>query len=71
MNNIDQFSTDFLSTTSNYLTGASTVFNLAGNFYDYNRSESEIEADCMALRNDFNMIGKDLEKSIETTLKSK
>jgi len=71
MNNTDQFSTDFLFTTPTYLTGASNVFNLGGNFYAYNISTSESEADCKAIRNDFNMIGKDLDNAVTETMGNK
>jgi hypothetical protein len=71
MNNTDNFSTDFLFTTPTFLTGAATIFNLNGNFYDYNESGSGREADCMALGNDFDIIGNDLKKAIETNNNSK
>lgn len=69
MNNNDQFTTDFLFTTPTYLTGASNVFNLAGNFYRYNGSESSQEADCKAIKNDFDVIGQDLNIATEKSLK--
>ena len=65
MNNSDNFTTDFLFTTPSFLTGAANVFNLAGNFYDYNRSETEAEADCKAIKCDFNVIASDLKDAIE------
>jgi len=65
MNNTDSLNSDFLFTTPSYLTGAANVFNLAGNFYDYNRSESEQEADCKAIRNDFNIIAEDLKSCLK------
>jgi hypothetical protein len=64
MNNTDQFTTDFLFTTPSFLTGASNVLNLAGGFFEYNRSKSETEADCTAIANDFNIVGSDLKKAM-------
>lgn len=64
MNNTDQFNTDFLFTTPTYLTGAATIFNIAGNFYEYNESSSDEEADYKAISNDFNIIGNDLKNAI-------
>ncbi|WP_419802334.1 hypothetical protein [Mucilaginibacter sp.] len=64
MNNIEQNHTDFLFTTPSYLTGAATIFNLAGNFYEYNSCETGEEADRVAIANDFNITGDDLKKSI-------
>jgi hypothetical protein len=59
-----QFNTDFLFTSPNFLTGAATIFNLAGNFYEHNSSKSEDEADCSAIANDFKIVGNDLEKTL-------
>ncbi|WP_299289976.1 hypothetical protein [uncultured Mucilaginibacter sp.] len=64
MNNTEQNHTDFLFTTPTYLTGAATIFNLSGNFYEYNSCETGEEADRIAIANDFNITGDDLKKSI-------
>ena len=64
MNNTEQNHTDFLFTTPTYLTGAATIFNLSGNFYEYNSCETGEEADTIAIANDFNIAGDDLKKSI-------
>ena len=64
MNNTEQNRTDFLFTTPTYLTGAATIFNLSGNFYEYNSCETGEEADRIAIANDFNITGDDLKKSI-------
>ena len=63
MEKISQFNTDFLFSTPTYLSGAANIFNIGGNFYDYNSSKTEVEADCKAIRNDFKMVGIDLEKA--------
>ena len=60
MNKKNKFYTDFLFSTNTFLTGAGSAINLAGNYYEFNSSESELEADERAIRNDFNMIGQDL-----------
>ena len=53
--------TDFLFADSSFLTGAATIGNLPGNFYQFNSSETETEADLKAIRCDWKMIGRDLE----------
>lgn len=63
MKKFNQLDTGFLFSTPSYLSGAANIFNLGGNFYDYNISASEEEADCKAIQNDFNMVGKDLENA--------
>jgi len=55
-----RYSTDFLFSTPSFLSGAGTVINIAGNFYDFNSSISGFEADRKALDNDFRMIGQDI-----------
>lgn len=69
MEKINQFNTDFLFSTPSYLEGAASAFNLAGGFYDYNRSETENDADCKAITNDFNIIGSDLRDAINSVVK--
>ena len=60
-----RFTTGFLFSTPSFLSGAGTVMNLAGNFYDFNFSESGFEADKMAIENDFRMLGQDIFDAIE------
>lgn len=69
MNQKNEFETGFLYSTSNYLTGAATILNLSGCFYEYNSSETEAEADYKAIRNDFNVVGQDLAKIFTKTIK--
>lgn len=57
--------TDFLVSTSSYLSGAATIANISGNFYRYSRSASPAEADSKAIRNDFAMIGQDIRVASE------
>ena len=45
------------------MTGAATAYNLVGNFYRYNVSRTPAEADCRAIRSDFEMVGKDLREA--------
>lgn len=66
MNKTKKYRTDFLFSTPNFFTGAGSVMNLAGNYYDFNTSENDLEADYFALKNDFIMIGQDLYEAIET-----
>lgn len=61
MNKRTRFTTDFLFSQPSFLSGAATAFNLAGNFYEFNASESGEEADKIALENDFRMIGQDIQ----------
>jgi hypothetical protein len=63
--------TDFLFATPSFLTGAGTVMNLAGSSYQFNVSSTSDEADCLAIKNDFYIIGNDLKKAISNSINSK
>lgn len=58
------FCTDFLVPSSSFVTGMGSAFNLAGNYYSYNTSEIEEEADKKAIYNDWVMIGQDLREAM-------
>jgi hypothetical protein len=56
--------TDFLLPAVSFITGMGSIFNVSGNYYSFNASKSGAEADCRALRSDWQMIGQDLEKAM-------
>lgn len=60
-----RYTTGFLFSSPSFLSGAGTVINLAGNFYDFNSSDTGFEADETAIQNDFRMIGQDIFDVIE------
>lgn len=60
-----RYSTGFLFSTPSLFSGAGTVMNLAGNYYEFNSSDSGFEADCIALQNDFKMVGQDINDAIQ------
>ncbi len=60
--------TDFLFTTPSFLTGAGTVMNLGGNFYDFNGSSTPDMADMLAIKIDFNIVGNDLKASMDSLI---
>jgi hypothetical protein len=55
----------FLFSTPSLLTGAGTVINLAGNYFEFNISEADFEADKIAIENDFRVIGQDISSTLE------
>ena len=61
-----KFRTDFLVPTPSFLTGVGTVFNIWGQYFDYNTSPSEEEADTRALLCDWGMVGQELEDAMKT-----
>ena len=60
-----RYNSGFLFSTPSFLSGAGTAFNLAGNYYRFNSSETGFEADEIAIENDFRMVGKDIFDAIE------
>lgn len=65
------YRTDYLFPKSNFITGAGTIFNVAGNTFSFNRSESGEEADFRAIESDWGVIGLDLKKVMtEITVKN-
>lgn len=62
-----QYSSGFLFSDSGFLTGAGSAINIAGNYYDFATSESEAEADSKALKNDWGVVGQDIESAISAS----
>ncbi len=49
--------TSFLFSDTGFVTGIASAFNVPGNFYTFNSSDNP---DTIALNNDVNMIGQDI-----------
>jgi hypothetical protein len=47
------------------MVGAASAFAIAGGFFDFNFSASPEEADSVAIRQDFDMVGQDIEQGRE------
>lgn len=69
MNRKRYFCTDFLFAKTSFLIGMGSVYNIAGNYFDFNRSNTETEADLNALRADWELVAKDLENAITSSYK--
>ena len=59
------FHTDFLFPDTGFWTGAGSVFNVSGNYYDFATSRTEKDADRKALSSDWGMVGQDIKGSIK------
>lgn len=64
MKKIKKYCTDFLFATPSYITGAGSVLNLSGNYYEFNTSPSGEIADMRALESDWGMVGQDFDEAI-------
>jgi hypothetical protein len=56
-----KFKSDFLFPTPSFLIGAGSVLNIAGNYFVFNYSPSDVDADVKALMSDWGVIGEDIE----------
>lgn len=52
--------TDYLFSKCNFLRGVGSVLNLPGNYYEFNTSKTEMEADNKALTSDWENVGADI-----------
>lgn len=72
MKKTKKYRTDFLFPTPSFLIGAGSVLNIAGNYFDFNYSSSDTEADNKAILSDWGVIGQDIllaETQLKETLK--
>jgi len=60
MNN--RFKTDFLCSSSSFLTGMGSVVDLRGHLYDYNSSD---DPDQLAIAQDWLMVGQDMSDALK------
>ena len=58
--------TNFLCSDSSFTSGMGSVFNIAGNFYDYNYSNTSSDADISALKSDWANVGNDIYSAMDT-----
>jgi hypothetical protein len=59
-----KFSSDFLLPRNNFFVGMGSVLNLGGNYFEYNTSKSDIEADKKALSSDWWNVGNDIKTAL-------
>lgn len=55
-----KYRTDILFPRTSFLIGAGSIFNLAGNYFEFNTSHSEEIADIRAIESDWGVVGDDL-----------
>lgn len=71
MNENKKFTSDFLFPNSSFAIGFGSVLNIFGNYYSYNASKSDLEADSKALLSDVGVIGQDMTKVLENVKREK
>ena len=55
-----QYRSDYLFVTPSFLMGIGSIFNIGGNYFPFNYSESGREADLKAIESDWGVIGQDI-----------
>ncbi len=68
---MSKYRTDILFPRTNMRIGAGSIFNLAGRYFEFNRSLSTYDADNLALLNDWGVVGNDLRNTISKTPKKR
>lgn len=67
MTKIKRHKTNILFPRTSTIVGMGSIFNIAGNYFDFNYSASGDEADMKAVESDWAMVGQDIEESINKT----
>ncbi|MEZ5006960.1 MAG: hypothetical protein R2753_02280 [Chitinophagales bacterium] len=57
------YHTDYLFSKSSFLDGLGSIFNISGNYYNFNYSKTEEEADSKAIKNDWGVVGDDIREA--------
>lgn len=56
-----KYHSDFLFSQGSFSIGVGSIFNIPGNYYLFNYSKSDKEADTKAIKSDWGMIKQDFE----------
>ena len=62
---VKKVQSDFLFAQPSFASGAARVFDLFGQFDEYNQSETPLEADAKAIASDWLIVGQDLSDAME------
>lgn len=66
---LKKFKTNQMFPSTRFLTGMGSVLNISGNYFDFNYSRDEQEADAAAIASDWGMIGQDLKSVLDSELR--
>jgi hypothetical protein len=61
------YSSSFLFPDSDFATGMGSTLNIAGNYFEFATSESELAADKKALLSDWGLIGQDIKQAADNS----
>lgn len=60
MTKINKYKTNILFSRPTIIDGVASIFNISGNYFEFNYSESAEEADSKAIESDWGVIGNDI-----------
>ena len=62
-----KYTSNFLFAMPSFLLGVGSVLNVSGNYYTFNYSKSDSEADTRAIESDWGMVGEDIKFGLQKT----
>ena len=65
-----EYTTDFLFPEGSFIMGAGSVLDMNGSYFSYNFSPDGQEADRLAIKSDWGVIGQDIKKAMSLWDKS-
>jgi len=70
MTRIKHYKSNLLFPRTSMLIGFGSILNISGNYFEFDYSNSEKEADIKAIENDWGVVGNDIPEAISTSQKS-
>lgn len=70
MTRIKRYKSNLIFPRTSMLIGLGSILNISGNYFEFNYSNSEKEADMKAIENDWGVIGNDILEAINTSQKN-
>jgi hypothetical protein len=64
------YRSDYLFAKPSFLIGMGSVFNIGGNYFSFNNSYNDSEADAKAMQSDWGVVGLDIESAVENLKRS-
>ncbi len=65
MTKTKKYKTNILFHRTSFIDGVASIFNISGNYFEFNYSESGEEADRKAIESDWGVIGNDIFEATE------
>jgi hypothetical protein len=70
MTKAKKYKTNILFNRPGFIDGVASIFNISGNYFEFNYSEAGEEADRKAIESDWGVIGNDILEATEKLMES-